>query len=69
MNFLSDDEIIDGVTSELSEVQTLDMRISDSPWSIKDDVCYILKTPPTGILNIKVSDLQHINTKSPNSNT
>ena len=64
INFLSDGDILDEEISELSENQTPDLRSSDrweptwSPtWSIEDDVCWTLKPPPTGLLNIKASDL------------
>ena len=61
---MNDEEILDTKTSDLSEVQTPDLRSEDtwsptwSPtWSIEDDVCYTLKTPPTALLNIKASNL------------
>ena len=60
-----DAEILDEETSDFSDVKAPDMRssedqIHESPyWSIEDDVCYTLKTPPTALLNIKASHLQN----------
>ena len=62
-------DILDGEASDLPKVDTPDLEravwtwIPDLPdwwsptWSIEDDACYTLKTPPTARLNIKASNL------------
>ena len=53
-------EILDGDASDLSKVNTPNLERADpwSPtWSIEDDACYTLKTPPPARLNIKASNL------------